>query len=74
MAIAAAAPGRFVLLGTEVAEDQGVQSHLNLDDDAPLPGGELEHTSAADCLHYVPLHHAGVRQRVAKSTAWIAAC
>jgi hypothetical protein len=42
-----------------------------IDDDLPAPGTAVDVLTSADCLHYVPRDHEGVRQRVAKVAAWI---
>ena len=72
LAIAGSAPDSVVLLGTGLAGRCADRSYLDLDDDRPLPDGECAAAPAADCLHYAPLHHTGVQQRVAKIAAWIA--
>ena len=74
--IARAAPGRFVLLGTRLtgaAEDVEI---IDLPDDrmrgAAAFDGLDEAADRPDALHYAPLHHDGIRRRVATITAWIA--
>lgn len=74
--IARAAPGRFVLLGTGLA---GVATDVDVID---LPDDRMTGIAAFDgldnvadrpeALHYAPLNHDGIRQRVATLTAWIA--
>ena len=72
LAITACAPDRFVLVGTGLAGRSPGRAHVDVDDDQPLSAGGCEPVSATDCLHYVPLQHAGVQRRVAKIASWIA--
>jgi len=72
LAISAGAPERFVLLGTGLAQQAAGRAVLDLEDDVPVAGSFLETTVPLDCLHYVPMHHAGIQQRVARIASWIA--
>jgi len=68
-AIAAAAPGRFTLLGT------GVVDGIDLPDDRMAEDGFTGRDGAGsrpDALHYAPFDHEGIRRRVAAITGWIA--
>ncbi|SFP33980.1 glycosyltransferase [Sphingomonas rubra] len=72
-AIAAAAPGRVVLLGTGLAGQVGDLAHIDLPDDRvddAFAGRDAAATRPA-ALHYAPLDHAGIRARVAAITRWI---
>lgn len=69
-AIARAADGRIVLLGTGI----GILG-IDLADDRPHSGafdGMDGAHSRPDGLHYAPLDHDGIRSRVAAITRWIA--
>jgi len=73
--IAAAAPERFVLLGTGLKGRTGDIACVNLEDDRPHGGdrfsGRDEATVRPEALHYAPYHHAGVRARTARFAQWI---
>ncbi|WP_404476707.1 glycosyltransferase [Novosphingobium sp. BL-52-GroH] len=69
-AIARACEWPVVMLGTNLGE-----AGIDLPDDRPLSGG-FDGVDAAcfrpDALHYAPLDHDGVRERVARIGGWIA--
>lgn len=68
-AIAGAAAGRVILLGTGLGS-----LGIDLPDDRPESGGFGGKDGSAcrpDALHYAPLDHAGVRSRVAMIARWI---
>jgi predicted glycosyltransferase len=74
-AIAAAYRGPMVLIGTGLAGMPGNIPSLDLPDDR-LPHGTFDGadgTTRPPSLHYAPLHHSGLRQRVAMIADWIAA-
>lgn len=71
-AIAAAAPGRFTLIGTGLGDGAG---RLDLPDDRLPDDGFAGRDGTAtrpDALHYAPLDHDGIRRRVAAIAGWIA--
>jgi hypothetical protein len=73
-AIAAAYRGPMTLIGTGLAGLSGKVPCLDLPDDR-LPHGAFDGadgTTRPPSLHYAPLHHDGVRKRVAMITDWIA--
>jgi hypothetical protein len=72
LSIARSAPERFVLLGTSLAGRTDGPRFIPLDDDRPMTGEQVDPLSPDDCLHYAPLGHAGVRQRIAALAEWIA--
>jgi predicted glycosyltransferase len=70
-AIAGAAAGRAVLLGTGIGS-----LGIDLADDRPASGafdGKDSSTCRPDTLHYAPLDHAGIRSRTATIVRWIEA-
>ncbi|WP_088185376.1 glycosyltransferase [Sphingobium sp. Z007] len=70
-AIATACEWPVVLLGTGLGA-----AGIDLPDDRPVSGrfdGIDEATTRPAALHYAPIHHDGVRSRVARITQWIAA-
>lgn len=73
--IAAAAPERFVLLGTGLKGRTEDIACVDLEDDRPHGGdrfsGRDEATVRPEALHYAPYHHAGVRARTARFAQWI---
>jgi len=71
LAISSCAPERFVLMGTGLAQ-QSAGPVLALDDDRPVSAAAVEPASPLDCLHYVPMRHAGIQRRVAQVANWIA--
>lgn len=75
LAIAAAAPGRFTLIGTGLQGRTGSVSCLDLPDDRPTGASGFDGRDDAEdrpqALHYAPLDHDGVRARVAALMAWI---
>lgn len=73
-AIAARLPGRFTLIGTGVGGLTGPFEVLELPDDRPEDGGFTGEDGCAErpaSLHYAPLGHAGVRDRMRAIAAWI---
>ena len=75
MAIAAQAPGRFTLIGTGVTGLSGPFATLELPDDRIDGEGFAGEDGAADrpsSLHYAPIGHPGVRERMRMISAWIA--
>jgi hypothetical protein len=71
LAIAKAAPGCVSLLGTGLAGRTGEIPYLDLADD---DGGDSHSdgmTGIGTSLHYAPLRHDGIRQRVAAISDWI---
>ncbi|GLK80037.1 glycosyltransferase [Methylopila turkensis] len=73
-AIAAQAPGRFTLIGTGVTGLFGPFEVLELPDDRSDGGfsGEDGAADRPDALHYAPIDHSGVRDRMRLIAAWIA--
>lgn len=74
-AIAAAYRGPMTMIGTGLGETFKGVPCLDLPDDR-LPHGRFDGRDEANCppaLHYAPLHHNGVRDRVALIANWIAA-
>lgn len=76
LAIAAACPGRFILIGTGLAGRTGDVPCLDLPDDRAVgletfDGRDGEATRPGS-LHYAPIDHEGVRARTAALAAWIA--
>lgn len=75
LAIAARAPGEFTLIGTGLAGRYGAIDILDLPDDrladADFDGRDGE-TDRLRSLHYAPLDHPGVRDRMAMIANWIA--
>lgn len=73
--IAAAAPERFVLLGTGLKGRTEDIACVDLDDDRPHEEDRFSGCDEApvrpDALHYAPYHHAGVRARTARFAHWI---
>lgn len=76
MAIAAQAPGRLTLIGTGVADLIGPFETLELPDDRLPDGagfdGQDGATERPASLHYAPLRHDGIRERVRRVATWIA--
>jgi hypothetical protein len=72
LSIARGAPERFVMLGTALAQRTDGLRCVELEDDRPAIGAAGDPLPAEDCLHYAPLRHAGIRQRVARIAHWIA--
>jgi predicted glycosyltransferase len=75
VAIAEAYRGPMTLIGTGLAKMSDTVPCLDLPDDR-LPNGAFDGadgTMRPPSLHYAPLHHEGLRQRVAMIAAWIAA-
>jgi len=72
LSIARCAPERFVMLGTGLAQRTDGLQCVDLDDDRPGTGENIDSLAPEDCLHYAPLHHAGIQQRIATMTQWIA--
>jgi hypothetical protein len=74
LAIAEAAHGRVTLLGTGLAGRTGSIPAVDLPDDrlghACFDG--RDHGDRPSSLHYAPIDHEGLRQRVAMITDWIA--
>lgn len=73
-AIAAAYRGPMTLIGTGLANLSGRLPCLDLPDDRLPQGGfdGADGTTRPPALHYAPLRHNGVRQRVAMIADWIA--
>lgn len=74
-AIADAYCGPMTLIGTGLADMSGSVSCLDLPDDR-LSHREFDGadgTTRPPALHYAPLHHEGLRERVAMIANWIAA-
>lgn len=74
-AIAAAYRGPMTLIGTGLGDRLNGIPCLDLPDDR-LPHGQFDGRDGATrppVLHYAPLHHKGVRERVALVANWIAA-
>lgn len=74
LAIARETGGGITLLGTGLARRTGPVDHVDLPDDR-LSGGIFDgadHGERPSALHYAPIDHEGVRQRVAMISAWIA--
>ncbi|MBB5747600.1 glycosyltransferase [Brevundimonas variabilis] len=73
--IASQAPDRFVLLGTGLAGRTAGLEVVDLPDDRPdgvtAFDGQDASDSRPDALHYAPVDHENVRQRVARVTGWI---
>ena len=73
--IAAAAPERFVLLGTGLKGRTGDIACVDLEDDRPHKGdrfsGQDEAPVRPQALHYAPYHHADVRARTVRFAQWI---
>lgn len=72
--IADAYRGPLTLIGTGLADICGQVRCLDLPDDR-LPHGAFDGadgTTRPPALHYAPLHHEGLRKRVAMITDWIA--
>jgi hypothetical protein len=74
LAIATAARGSITLLGTGLAGRTGTIPAIDLPDDRLDAGGfdGRDHGERPSSLHYAPLDHEGVRQRVAMISDWIA--
>lgn len=76
LAIARQAPERFVLIGTGLAGRVEGLACLDLPDDRMADASGFDGADGAqarpDALHYAPLDHPGVRERVAAIAAWIA--
>jgi predicted glycosyltransferase len=73
LAIADAAGGRVTLLGTGLAERNRGFPCVDLPDDRMWSGFDGDdHVSRPSSLHYAPIDHDGIRQRVARMTQWIA--
>lgn len=76
MSIASHAPGRLTLIGTGVEGLRGPFEVLELPDDRLSEGDAFDGVDAAgerpNALHYAPVHHDGVRERVRKVAGWIA--
>jgi UDP:flavonoid glycosyltransferase YjiC (YdhE family) len=73
-AIAAAYRGPMTLIGTGLGDRLNGIPCLDLPDDC-LPHGQFDGwdgTTRPPALHYAPLHHKGVRERVALIANWIA--
>ena len=73
IAIARHTPDRFVLMGSGLGKPIPGMRTMVLDDDRPLGPKCAPSVRRRDCLHYAPLRHPGVRQRVADVANWIAA-
>lgn len=77
LAIAALDPRRIILLGTGLAGRTGEVGTINLPDDrmpqATAFDGLDGCTSRPHALHYAPLDHDGVRERMGLVARWIAA-
>ncbi len=75
MAIARAAPSRFTLIGTGLADLAGPFDILDLPDDRLTEAGAFDGEDGTVqrplALHYAPTHHEGVRARVALLASWI---
>jgi hypothetical protein len=76
LALAASDPARFVMLGTSLAGRTGDVRAIDLPDDrmpqsATFDGADGT-ASRPHALHYAPLDHDGVRQRMARIAQWIA--
>jgi hypothetical protein len=74
LAIAKQAQGRITLLGTGLAGRTGNVPAIDLPDDR-RPCHDVDNRDEAarpSSLHYAPIGHRGVRQRVAAITGWIA--
>jgi predicted glycosyltransferase len=77
LAIAQAAPpDTFTLIGTGLAGRTDGIDCLDLCDDRLLDNGDFDGRDDAaerpEALHYAPVHHDGIRQRVARLADWIA--
>lgn len=75
LAIAREAPERFVMLGTGLAGRTDGVDCIDLPDDRTrhVFDGQDGSDDRPASLHYAPVDHAGVRDRVARIVAWIAA-
>jgi hypothetical protein len=71
LAIAKAAPGCLTLLGTGLAGRTEEIPHLDLSDDYAGDSHPDGMTGVGTSLHYAPLRHDGIRQRVAAISDWI---
>jgi hypothetical protein len=75
LALAQAAQGRIILLGTGLAGKTGGAACIDLPDDRideNFSGGDGA-PDRAEALHHAPLHHEGMRARAARVAGWIAA-
>ncbi len=73
LAIARYQPECFVLLGSGLAGQTGDVRFIELAADLPDPATYFDdYARHSASLHYAPLGHAGIRNRVAALTAWIA--
>jgi hypothetical protein len=74
LAIARAAGDAVTLLGTGLAGRAGGIPCIDLADDRPARGGfeGRDDAERPSSLHYAPIDHEGLRQRVARLTGWIA--
>jgi predicted glycosyltransferase len=74
LSIAASSEGRIVLLGTGLAGRAGNFEYVELPDDRTNAdfGGLDGALSRPRALHYAPLHHATIRDRMALIANWIA--
>jgi hypothetical protein len=73
LAIARHAPGRFTLIGSGLAGRTGDVPCLELAPDLPDAATLFDPGTQPQSLHYAPLHHAGLRERMAALAGWIAA-
>lgn len=75
-AIARHLADRLVLIGAGVGEGDAGLATLDLPDDRPCGDDSFNGRDGTShrpgALHYAPLHHQGVRDRVAIFTAWVA--
>ncbi len=76
LAVAAFDPVRFVLLGTGLAGRVGDIAAIDLPDDRLAGGGAFDGDDGEQdrphALHYAPLNHDGVRDRMTAIAQWIA--
>lgn len=76
LALAGLDPQRFTMLGTGLAGRSGPVRAIDLPDDRMLDVGAFDGIdgtwSRPDALHYAPLDHHGVRQRMGLIAQWIA--
>lgn len=72
LAIAGHAPAEFTLIGTSLSENMRGVARLQIADDMPEHATTFDaYSQNAASLHYAPLKHQGIRQRVATVARWI---
>jgi len=72
LSIGRCAPERFVMLGTGLRCQAGGVPSIELADDRPETGRAIDPLPWQDCLHYAPLDHRGIQNRIAVLANWIA--